>query len=746
MSRLFLCPVPSTLPLLVSGLFAVPVQAQVAVDVQTGADVQASAEAQQQSAASVDASATTLSSVRVRAAREAAISVGSASTRLPLLARETPQSVSSISRETVEARGLTSLDDVMRHTPGVMTALYDPQRPLYYVRGFKIEDFQLDGLPSYHTNVNQEYDSAFYERVDVVRGANGILTGVGVPSATINMIRKRPETEFGGSITGTLGSWQFYRLVADVNVPFTSDGRVRSRFVVAPQKQKSFYDRYSKDQLALMGMVEADVGEDTTVSIGYQRQNNQPKAPVWGTIPLLATDGGWINLPVSTSFSPDWTFWNRNTGMAFVELSHKLTSDWQLKASYARLSGSHDFLNTYAYGPTQSGPAFVDRVTGAGVSVFPWRRRGRATQDALDVYATGKLALGGRKHDLTVGFNSQYLKDKSDKFELASGGPYVIPNVFAWRGEMPRVNYAATGAYDDNITQQAGLFASARWRLMDELALLTGARLTNWSTRKKSYDQNGAYTDTSARLEIRREFTPYLGLVYDLNPDVALYGSHARIFNPQDRRDRHNQVLEPTVGSSTELGVKTRLTNGLNLNAGLFQTKQDNFAVLDSGVPPQSLPDGSSAHVGVDGTKAHGLELVLDGRVRPALDVMAGVAYVKTKRHDDDLIYANFPEWLVQLAADYRFSGEWSPLSAGVGLNWQSKIEAFNVPTPDGGKTTLSDKARMLVNLHATWRLSEDYSLTATVTNLTNKRYWANLDYANRGEPRRFTLGVQAKF
>ena len=142
--------------------------------------------------------------------------------------------------------------------------------------------FQMDGLPVYSDDTNQQFDSAFLERVDTVRGANGIRTGVGVPSATVNMIRKRPGKTLGGSVAATVGRWDFYRLEADLNAPLTADGSVRSRFVVAPQKEHTFYNRNKKEKFSFMGIVEADLGSATTVSLGYQRQNNDPTAPIWG--------------------------------------------------------------------------------------------------------------------------------------------------------------------------------------------------------------------------------------------------------------------------------------------------------------------------------------------------------------------------------------------------------------------------------------------------------------------------------
>ena len=138
----------------------------------------------QQPAASDTPSATTtdqvvapkaLDSVTVSGARE------SASTRLQLTARETPQSVSTVNRAQIERQSLTSIDAVLRNVNGIAVSFYDTQRPLYYARGFQITDFQIDGLPSYSSSTNQEFDTALYERIAIVRGANGIQTGVGVP-------------------------------------------------------------------------------------------------------------------------------------------------------------------------------------------------------------------------------------------------------------------------------------------------------------------------------------------------------------------------------------------------------------------------------------------------------------------------------------------------------------------------------------------------------------------------------------
>ena len=129
----------------------------------------------------------------------------------------------------------------------------------------------------------------------------------------------------------TAGSWNLYRGELDLNAPLNSDGSVRSRLVVAPQK-KSFRDRYSEDKTALLAAVEADISQSTVVALGYQRQSNDPKAPIWGTIPRLPPRVP-IDLPISTSFSPSWTRWERTSGTLYATLDHQLNDDWSLKAA-----------------------------------------------------------------------------------------------------------------------------------------------------------------------------------------------------------------------------------------------------------------------------------------------------------------------------------------------------------------------------------------------------------------------------
>lgn len=682
-----------------------------------------------------------LDAVTIQGARE------SATTRLPLTARETPQSLSTIDRAQIETQSLTSVDAVLRNVTGVSVSFYDTQRPLYYARGFQITDFQIDGLPSFSNSTSQEFDTALYERIDVVRGANGILTGVGVPSATVNMIRKRPTRQFGGSVALSAGSWSLYRGEVDLNVPLAADGRVRSRFVIAPQKKESFRDRYEEDKSAFLAVVEADVGDRTVVSLGYQRQKNDPKAPIWGTIPRFATDGAEIDLPVSTSFSPAWTRWERTTATLYATLEHQFNDDWSLKTSLARTEGDTFSLRTYGYGRTTALAPFVNRLTGAGTTLYAAVGGGEEVQNTLDAYLTGRFHLGGRTHDLVLGASQQRTVGRTDTYYIQPGWRYDIPNIYAWNGYAPQPVYYRTGAWRNQTTEQLGLYGSARWRLTDALSVLTGVRVTNWDRQNDNYNVRGLFTGTTAVQREHRKATPFVGVVYDITPELSAYGSYGKIFNPQNYKDRNNEPLSPAKGSNAELGLKGQWLGGrLNGHFAVFETKQDNFGVVDSSVPPASLPDGSTAYRAVDGTRSYGFEAELGGQITPRWYAKAGLTRATVQRNASDLIYANLPEYQVQLWTQYRFDGALAPLSVGGSLLWQDEIQGFNIPHPLLGTTTVTQKPQTVVNLHATWQFNDRLSATLALNNVTNRKYWANLDYGNYADPRSAMLTLRAKF
>lgn len=678
-----------------------------------------------------------LDRVTISAARK---KLEGASTRLPLTARETPQSMSSIDASRLENETLISINDVMQNITGVNVSFYDTQRPLYFARGFQITDFQIDGIPTYSGGTQQEYDTVFYSRIDVVRGANGLTTGAGLPSATVNMVRKRPEKAFSAYGGLVMGTDDFHRVEADLNTPLTRDGRVRARLIASAQERDGFRDRHSETKTAFMATVEADLTTSTTLTLGYQDQNNVPQGPIWGTIPRFASDGSLADLPRETSFSPPWTRWSRQNGTFYAQLEQKLGDDWTLKAIANHSEGNTFSLRTYASG-------YPDPTTGAGLKLLAAVGKSWEKRDSLDLYASGTLDLFGRKHDLVIGANAVKTTTTTPTLTSVASWSYNIPDIRNWDGNAPAPTFSATGAKRVAETEQGGVFAMGRWKVLEPLSLITGARLSYWKTGTDAFNTAGNFTARTGAYKVTDEVSPYVGIVYDINDAVSLYASYTDLFKPQNYKDKNDNLLSPVRGSNTEFGLKGEfLDKRLAVSAAVFEAKQDNYAVRDSSVPEGTLPDGGSAYIGVNGTKTKGFELDVAGQIAPGWTVNAGYANTRITRNALDLIYANLPRHTVQLSTSYRLRGAWERLTVGAGVNAQSSVAGYGIPHPTLGTVTVTQGSYVLLNLHANYQLNDHFSLGLSVRNALDKTYWANLDYPNYGDPRSVMLSVRGRF
>src|SRR5690606_8028532 len=143
------------------------------------------------------------------------------------------------------------------------------------------------------------------------------------------------------------------------------------------------------------------------------------------------------------------------------------------------------------------------------------------------------------------------------------------------------------------------------------------------------YGADGSRGSRSGQIKHNGEITPYAGIIYDLSQNVSIYASYTDIFNPTTSKDRNMEILEPTLGSNLELGVKAELFDQrLTGSAAIFKTRQDRFPVADPELKDVPLSDGSYAYISVDGTESRGVEFSLSGYLNPKWMVHAGYAYV----------------------------------------------------------------------------------------------------------------------
>ncbi|MET0322874.1 MAG: TonB-dependent receptor plug domain-containing protein, partial [Duganella sp.] len=320
--------------------------------------------------------------------------------RFDLGLRETPQSVSVVSRAQMDDFQLTTINDVLATTTGVTVEKVETSRTYFTARGFDIVNFQYDGigLPQVFGNLQGDLDTALYERIDIVRGANGLMTSTGNPSATVNFIRKRPSAQTAASASATLGSWNTRRVEGDVTGKLNDSGTVTGRAVLVHQDGDSYLDRYEPKRNIAYAVVDAKLGADTALTVGHTYEAGRSKGVMWGALPLFYTDGSPTHYRDSTNTAADWSRWDTTNHTTFAELRHHLGQGWRVLATANYLTEKSDSTLQYVYGEP-------DRTTGDGLLAYPSRYASDHTQSLVDVSVDGQFAMGGRQHDLSFGYN-----------------------------------------------------------------------------------------------------------------------------------------------------------------------------------------------------------------------------------------------------------------------------------------------------------------------------------------------------
>jgi outer membrane receptor for ferric coprogen and ferric-rhodotorulic acid len=621
--------------------------------------------------------------------------------KLALSLRETPQSVSVVSRALMDDFKLDNINQVLATTTGVTVEKVETSRTYYTARGFDIVNFQFDGVgaPLVFGNMQGDLDTALYERIDIVRGANGLATSTGNPSATVNFIRKRPTAGTTASASVTLGSWDLRRVEGDVSTALNASGTVKGRAVVVQQESNSYLDRYAPKKTVGYAVVDAQLGKATLLTVGHSYETNRDKGVMWGALPLYYTDGTPTNYPVGTSTSADWSRWDTTTNNSFIELNHKLNDNWNLKSTLSYITDKSDSTLQYVYGTP-------DKSAGGRLYAYPSRYNSRQRQTLLDISVDGKFGLGGRQHDISFGYNGarSHLADESF---YGRGIGTELPGQTAFDGSYPLPLFDASydgSAYDD---RRNSVFLAARFDLADNLKLLSGINSARVNTSGTSYG--------TSKTRSASKSTPYVGVVYDINHWLSAYASHTAIFNPQSETDATGQTLAPVEGKTTEAGLKSELFGGkLNLSGAVFKTKQDNTAEQVGVIGAKAYYRGVNA-------ESQGVEFDLSGELAKGWQASAGVTRLAIHGDDGQAARTYIPRTTLRLNTTYQVPGL-PALKVGATAAWQSDIHIDQEP---GVVTTQASYATL--GLMARYQIDKHLSLSLNLNNVTDKKYLTSL-------------------
>lgn len=666
--------------------------------------------------------ASSTDSIVITGKRSTRVSKGA--TNLPLALKDTPQSISTLEREELSDYALTGSNDALRFATGINVEEYETNRATYNARGFDVMLTQIDGLGmtnDWGTVVGQ-LDTFLFERIELIRGANGLLTGVGNASGTINYVRKRPTNKDAAQAFVSAGSYDLARVGLDYNKVLSQDGAWAGRLVVSYEDKDSHIRALQNRRGTIYGVVDGQIGSDGVLTFGFTYQDAKQKSPFWGSLTLPYADGRLAEFPRSASPSQDWTQWYTRSTNAFVEYAHTLADDWEAKLTFNHRRGNEDTKLFYAY--TFTGYLNPDNT---GLVGWPYRSDGESTSNTLDANITGRFGAFGRKHEVVAGISHSKQDNYTLFYNVASPPGPLLP-AFPYPGNAyPEPTWGSTGVGADGNQQITRLYAATRLALTSSLKGIVGVngiRLKRDGT--SIYGGGVALTN-----ETTDKVSPYVGLTYDITPTALAYASYSDIFQAQDQRKLNGQFLAPMKGVNAEIGFKAEwLDRKLLTTAAVFSAEQKGLAT-EAGFDPV----GQQSWYEPKDVKSRGFEIEVTGRIGAETKLTAGFTSLRLTGPDGRNIYEWVPRKTFNVRADTRVLPK---LRIGAAARWQSDVSKIGGSRQD---------AYVLANAFAAYEINNAATVRLNVNNLFDKKYLTTVAFgAIYGAPRNGSLTLDYRF
>lgn len=662
----------------------------------------------------------------------------STSSKMELSLRETPQSVTVITAESLKDRQVIDFGQALEVAAGVTQ--YSGTGPFAGQAGFGFNETTIRGIPTDSLNdtredgfINTTYyampDMALYDRIEVIKGPNSVAYGRGSAGGLINRIRKKPQIERLADFELTVGAFDTYRADVDLAGALNDSASITGRLVGAYADEGSFVDGVELQRTLLAPSVAFEVTDTTRILLEglYQHDSFVPNTGM----PLRDDgEGHWVApdirrslyLGVPTRKKNPW-----DIASATLQVEQQLGDDWLASLRFNKNKTDTPIrLDRYAYNLSDEGDTLL---TGSDFAINRdiWATELRIAGDFNIHDVPVKLAVGAEFSDNDYHRTGQYAY-------LGLANIYAedftaLPDQPLEPGFEYRTHDRAKGAY-----------LQAQVKPMERLGVLLGLR----------YDETDAeYNSVSGGTISRKkdnDVTGKIGLTWEFNDHVSGYGVYAQSFSPVlFDVDESGNILEPETGVIHELGVKTEwFDRRLGVNAAIYRIDREHIPVavlVGPGVEPFSVSSGLQ--------RSEGFEIEVNGQPLPGWSISAAYNNVDSEFKDPrDPFFGQRPggsaDWQLGMFTSYELQG--GPLEGlGFGATVFSIGERGLSPFEQG---SLKGYERVDVNFF--YNGLEQYEFALSLRNVLDERYVEGADRSNSlamfGSPPAWMLTIRRHF
>lgn len=647
-------------------------------------------------------------------------------TNMPML--DIPQVVNTVSNNVLEDQNATTLDEALYNVSNVVqTNTLGGTQDAFVRRGFGANrdgSIMTNGL---RTVLPRSFNAST-ERVEVLKGPASTLYGILDPGGLINVVTKRPEKTFGGSISATSTSFGGGTGQFDVTGPI--DGTRLAYRLTGEYQDEDYWRNFGTERSTFIAPSLTWFGDDATVTVLYSHRDY--KTPFdRGTIFDLNTKKA-VDVDRKTRFDESFNVTAGQSDLAQINAEYRLNSQWTAKFDY---SYSQD-----KYSDNQARVMAYDSKTGN------LTRRVDATQGSTQRMHTTRADLQGNVD--IAGFYNEILTGVSyENYDLLRTDMMRCKNVKGFNiytptyGNLDKCTTVSASDSDQTIKQESySAYAQDALYLTDKWIAVAGLRYqyyTQYAGKGRPFNVN-----TDSRDD---QWTPKLGLVYKLTPAVSLFANYSQTFMPQSSIASYIGDLPPETSNAYEIGAKFDLFDGITANIALFDIHKRNVLYTES-VGDETIAKTAGR------VRSQGVEVDLAGSLTENTNIIASYGYTDAKVLEDP-DYAgkplpNVPRHTGSLFLTYdihnAFAG--NTLTLGGGGHGVSRRSATN-----GADYYLP--GYFVADAFAAYKMKLQYPVTlqVNVKNLFDKTYYTSSIATNNlgnqiGDPREVQFTVKMEF
>lgn len=648
-------------------------------------------------------------------------------------AMDVPFNVIGFTSKMIQDQQAKTIADVVRNDAGVQNVKgYGNFAESYRIRGFKLDGDAMTYGGLAGIVPRQVIDASLVDRVEIFKGANALLNG-SAESGVGGMINLEPKHADDTPLTRVGVDYTSGSQVggtADIGRRFGDSNQFGVRFNAVNREGGTEVDGEKKRTTA------ASLGLDyrgdrlrTSLDMGYQKKTfhharNGINISGIDFIPDVPKN--------SSNYSQKWIFSDIESEFGLAKAEYDLTDQW---TAYAALGAQH----THEVG-NYGTPKVLNSEGDATIGRFQTNR----VQDNMSgmVGLRGDFATGPVTHKVNIGYSAMTANAKNT-YRMSYGND-ADTNIYDTHDvAQPDTVYSGGTKFGDPLTtyrsRSQGYLLSDTLGFFDDTLLATlGARHQKVVVRNYGYD--GA-EDPTTRFS-RSHWLPAYGLLYKATDSVSLYANHTESLTPGTAApfgtDNYGSVTGIIHAKQNEVGVKADFGR-VGGSLALFEIKQ-----------PVGIKNNNVYTLNGE-QRNRGVELNVFGEPVLGLRLNGSTTWIDpdmTKTGDsneDGKTAIGVPRFTAALGAEYDIKPI-DGLTATALLNYTGSQYANLANTMKMDAYTTLDlglRYRMKVNQNdMVWRVGVD--------NVTNEKYWANIDdsgtYLTQGDPRTVKVSMSYDF